>query len=217
MTRTQTLSLTILFALTVSACGSSSSPTAASSTPTTPTAPPASATPTVTNLVVTGNGCSGGVCVAPGPIALTATAQLSNGTTQTVTSQAQWSSTYASVATVNSAGAVTVLSTGDADIIATYQGRSAGQTIRVPAPWTVSGANDTVFDMPSYIRRVRITGSFPGRSSNFIVHIGAQYVVNELLGTSWGRSTFEGTYVTSGGAVEITHSAGVNWTFTQVR
>jgi hypothetical protein len=42
-------------------------------------------------------------------------------------------------------------------------------------------------------------------------------VVNELLGTGWGRVDFDGTYLTSGGVVQITDSSGVAWSFTQVR
>jgi hypothetical protein len=74
-----------------------------------------------------------------------------------------------------------------------------------------------VFDMPTYVTRVRITGSYSGYSSNFIVHIGGRSVVNELLGTGWGPTTFDGTYATSGGVTETLHSSGVAWSFTEVR
>jgi len=83
--------------------------------------------------------------------------------------------------------------------------------------WTKTGVGDTVFDMPTTISRVKITGDYTSHSSNFIVHIGGHYVVNELLGTSWGQTHFEGTYLTTGGVTEILSSSGVSWSFTEVR
>jgi hypothetical protein len=83
--------------------------------------------------------------------------------------------------------------------------------------FTRSGTGDTVFDMPRTVARIRITGHYAGNSSNFIVHIGGNHIVNELLGTFWGQVDFTGTYLTSGGVVEILSSSGVQWTFTEVR
>ena len=83
--------------------------------------------------------------------------------------------------------------------------------------FTRSGEGDTVFDMPTHVRRVRIVGTFAGNSSNFIVHIGGQHLVNELLGTFWGPTTYDGILATTGGVVEITSSSGVSWSFTEVR
>jgi len=51
-----------------------------------------------------------------------ATATLSNGTTQSVTTQATWSSSNTAIATVSSSGIVTSVGAGDADVTATYQG-----------------------------------------------------------------------------------------------
>jgi hypothetical protein len=92
-------------------------------------------------------------------------------------------------------------------------------TTTVPRPlFTAAGSGDTVFDMPTTVARVRITGDYPGRSTNFIVKIGGRLIVNELLGTSWPDGPhFEGTYTTTGGVTEITNSTGVAWTFTEVR
>lgn len=83
--------------------------------------------------------------------------------------------------------------------------------------FTRSGTGDTVFDMPLSVGRIKITGRYTANSSNFIVHIGGNHVVNELLGTFWSSTTFEGTYVTTGGVVEILSSSGVQWSFTEVR
>jgi hypothetical protein len=82
----------------------------------------------------------------------------------------------------------------------------------------MSGAGNTVLDMPTRVARVRITGSFTGRSTNFIIKIGGRLIVNELLGTSWPSTTYDGTHLTGGGGVtEITNSSGVAWSFTEVR
>ena len=88
-----------------------------------------------------------------------------------------------------------------------------------PRPlFTISGSGDNVFDMPTTVTRVKITGDYASRSTNFIVKIGGRLVVNELLGTAWPNGPhFEGTYVTTGGVTEITDSSGVLWTFTEVR
>lgn len=83
--------------------------------------------------------------------------------------------------------------------------------------FTRSGTGDNVFDMPTSVTRVRITGRYTANSSNFIVRIAGRLIVNELLGTAWNQVDFAGTYVTSGGVVEITNSSGVAWTFTEVR
>ena len=80
-----------------------------------------------------------------------------------------------------------------------------------------SGTGNNVFDMPTHVRRVRITGTYARSSENFIVWIGNDLVVNELLGTFWGQTRYEGVHATTGGLVEITNSSGVNWTFTEER
>lgn len=118
-------------------------------------------------------------------------------------------------------------------LIATLAGCGGGSSpsgpgpVPTPAPtptptprplFTAAGSGDTVFDMPTTVSRVKITGDYPSRSSNFIVKIGGRLIVNELIGTSWPNGPhFEGTYVTTGGVVEITNSSGVAWTFTEVR
>lgn len=125
--------------LTHIACGGGGK----SSAPTAPTTPTTPAAPTVTSLTVTGSGCAGGVC--PGQVGnnlqLTATVQLSDSTTQNVTSTAQWSSSNTTVATVSASGLVTFRAAGDADVLAIYQGKLAGLTVRlIPAgPKTAFG------------------------------------------------------------------------------
>ena len=101
------------------------------SSPTSPTNPAAS----VTSIVVTGSAPPVGLTAQ-----FTATAMLSNGTTQNVTSQATWQSSNSAVATVSNAGVVTGVAPGEVDITATNQ-TIAGRvrlTI-VPAAYSVSG------------------------------------------------------------------------------
>jgi len=73
---------------------------------------------------------------------LTATATLSNSTTQNVTSQATWQSSNQVVATVN-IGLVTALQAGTVDITATYQNVNGSVRLTVPQPvvliYTLSG------------------------------------------------------------------------------
>lgn len=97
--------------------------------------------------------------------------------------------------------------------------------------WTHAGSGDAVFTMPAHVQTVRVTASFPGTSSNFIVWIGpagagcsvtiaagCRLIVNELLGTIFGPTTYAGTVETGGGGqVAITNSTGVAWTLTEVR
>lgn len=89
----------------------------------------------------------------------------------------------------------------------------------VREPFTRSGVGNTVFDMPTDISRVRITGSYGGSCENFIMRVGGRLAVNEILGTcsiASGRN-YEGTHLVSGGVVEVTSSNGVSWSITELR
>ncbi len=93
-------------------------------------------------------------------------------------------------------------------------------TTTLPPLWTRAGTGDMVFDMPSYVARVRVVGTYTGYTSNFIVWINKPrtLLVNELLGTGWGKTTYDGTLLTEGGGVvSIESSSGVAWSFTEVR
>lgn len=83
--------------------------------------------------------------------------------------------------------------------------------------WTMSGVGDSVFDMPTYVTKVRVVGTYTRNSSNFIVRVAGRLLVNELIGTGWSSTTYDGTLVTTGGQVAITSSSGVSWSFTEVR
>jgi hypothetical protein len=88
------------------------------------------------------------------------------------------------------------------------------------AAWSRSGTGNAVFDAPSYVNRVRIQGEYNDTMSNFIVRCDGRTVVNELLGTFLGSTTYDGTHnVTSCSRLEfeVRLSTGVSWTFTEVR
>lgn len=115
----------LLLVLGVSArCGGS---------PSNPT-PPTTTTSSVPS--VTSVGVSGGGQPTPGQTAqFTATANLSDGTTQNVTQQAMWESSNPAVATVSSSGLVSFVAAGDVDIRATYRSVTGSTRITVsPAP-----------------------------------------------------------------------------------
>lgn len=87
--------------------------------------PPA---PTVSSVAVTGISSPG----LPGLTQqLTATATLSNSTTQNVTTLATWTSSVPAVALVSVTGLVTAMGPGQTDVTATYQGKSGTFVITV--------------------------------------------------------------------------------------
>lgn len=94
-------------------------------------------------------------------------------------------------------------------------------TLQLGPPFTISGSGNTVFDVPNYVRRVRVQGSFSGSCQNFVVWIGGRLIVNEILGScsvASGRS-YDGTHQlqTNGGMGETRNSNGVSWSITELR
>ncbi len=98
---------------------------------------------------------------------------------------------------------------------------SAPTPTPTPRPlWSNAGTGDMVFDMPRDVARVHVTGTYTGNSSNFVVWIDKPrtLLVNELLGTFWGKTVYDGTLLTGGGGVvSIESSSGVVWSFTEIR
>ena len=112
--RARTLGVASLIA-TAAACSSNKS----TDTPTTPTA-------TVSSIAVAGTAPNVGLTAQ-----LTATATMSNGTTQNVTSQATWQSSNNAVVTVTPSGAVTALGLGTVTVQATYQNVGGADQITI--------------------------------------------------------------------------------------
>ena len=77
-----------------------------------------------------------------------------------------------------------------------------------------TGTGDTTFALPSNVTVLRIQGQSAGTTSNFIVRIGNDLVVNTIIGTNATPQSHDGTYVVAPGAnVSITNSNGVSWSF----
>lgn len=86
--------------------------------------------------------------------------------------------------------------------------------------FTRSATGDNVLTgMPSYVTRVRVIGTYTARSSNFIMRVNNRLIVNELIGTTWGTTRYEGVLNLPAGAgdIEVTNSSGVAWSITEVR
>ena len=85
-------------------------------------------------------------------------------------------------------------------------------------PFTRSGVGDAVFDILPPERHIRIKAKYTKNSNPFVVSIlNDRVLVNELLGTSHNKTTFEGTFELSEATVVIEKSSGVAWSFTEVR
>ena len=143
--------------------------------------------PTVSTVAVSGTAPAVGAATQ-----FTATATLSDNTTQSVTSQATWASSNNAVATVNSAGVVTGVGAGEADITATYQNVAGRSHIAVGrTTYTLSGA---VTD---------------GTSGGVLPGVNVQ-VVDAAGVTQSGRTDSAGAYSIGGvatGAATVTASA----------
>ena len=177
--------LVVMLAWSCGGNGGSSGTTGA--TPTTPTPPPV-ATPTVTGVSVSGAAPITGLTSQ-----MTATASLSNGTTQSVTNLATWQSSNPNVATVSAGGLVSGRAPGAVDVTATYQNVNGIARLNVSAPPTYT-LNGTVTDGTS-------GGILPGIR------------VSITTGTDTGKSTTtdgSGRYAISAlstGSVTVTASA----------
>jgi hypothetical protein len=203
----------LLVSLAMAGCGGSD--TAPSTTPPPTTAPPPSQTLyTLTGQVTVGasnQGISGAtVTVADG---------VNAGKSATTDGSGRYTLgglTFAGFSVSASAQGYDPVSRGvplSAGVTTTTANFSLLPSVR----WSRVGSGNTVFDMPTYISRVRIVGTYNQHSSNFIVRIGGRLVVNELLGTSWQQPRYEGVHLTTGGTVEITNSSGVQWSFVEER
>src|SRR5438067_13477103 len=116
-----------------------------------PTAPPSVVTPTVARVTVTGT-----ISTVASSAQFTATATMSDNTTQDVTTQATWRSSDSTVVTVSATGVVSALAAGDADVTATYSNVTGvmhvrpldvgGRQIAVPCAYGI--APSSIGDVP---------------------------------------------------------------------
>lgn len=134
---------------------------------------PATPSPTVGSVTISP---TSSVLTAPGAQTLTATATLSNGTTQTITPV--WTIDNPRVATIDGAGRLSAVDAGSASIVASHEGRSTTASVRVVPPFGGSwsgafrqvacDAPDTAACRslpPSVTRDLRVTARFEQRST----------------------------------------------------
>ena len=203
----------VAMCLSIAACGSSStSPTPTQAPPV--VTPPAAATFTLSGSVTSSNG----VTVSGATVKVTDGPNAGKSATTSASGSYSLAGLVASGMTV-SASATNYTAISKAVTIAAAQTLDF-QLIATPF-FEISGTGNMVFDLPATVARVRIVGTYTGLSSNFIVTIGGRLLVNEIIGTSKEYADIstvsEGTYLTTGGVVEITDSSGVFWIFTEVR
>jgi Carboxypeptidase regulatory-like domain len=89
--------------------------------------------------------------------------------------------------------------------------------VRIDPLFRRSGVGNTVFDVPLGVTRVRITGDYTGRGENFIMRVGGSTVVNEIIGTGYASTHYEGTHLVTPGVAEVRSSTGVSWSIAQIR
>ncbi len=211
------LSLVVCLAVSVAGCGGgSSSPTSPSPSNSTPNAP----APTAQLYTLTGT-----ISSAAGSGIAGATVSVADGPNAGKTSSADGSGRYSLSGLAFAGFTVNVSAPGFAgtsrgiSLSASSTTATANFTLLPATLYTISGTGNTVFDMPTYIRRVRITGAVSGGCSNFIIWIGGDLEVNEIIGNcsiASGR-TYEGIHAVTGGVVEVKNSNGVDWSITEVR
>ena len=94
---------------------------------------------------------------------------------------------------------------------------SSAQSPPASGLFSKSGSGDQVFDLPSRSGRYRVTGAFPGTSSNFIVYVSGSLAINSIIGSSQSPTTFDGVYTLPiNGRVETRNSSGVSWSFVEL-
>jgi len=119
MTRVSLSLLNGVVLATLVACGQSTTPS-----PTAPMPPNVS----VSGIVVSS------VVKSPTTVQLTATANLSDGTTRDVTATASWQSSDVGIAVISSAGVMTVVGSGAVDVRATFQSVTGSLRLVVAKP-----------------------------------------------------------------------------------
>jgi len=154
-------------ALFTTACGGSS--------PAGPNAPSPTPDPSVSAVTVTTASSTGS------SFQLTATTRMSDGSTRDVTALSQWESSNRALATVSATGLLTVVSGGDVDVRATYQGVVGALHLLVstpPAPTTfeISGVVTEVAPLSRTLSGVRLQiTSGPGAGTTMTSDAGGLF------------------------------------------
>ena len=156
---------------------------ACSKSPTSPSdggAPGGGNTATVTSVTV-----SGTLSVSEGSTSqLTATANMSDGTTMNVSNQATWATSNSTVATVSGTGLVTGVRNGTADVTALYRGQTGRQTLQVAAAryrLSLTVQRITALDTCDNFTQGLSNGEFATRVLSILPN-GSQSTLNQTTG-----------------------------------
>lgn len=160
------------------------------------------AAPTVTTIVVSGIGSTAGVGQSA---ALVATALYSNSSTANVTTDAIWTSSNTTVATVSSSGVVAFLAVGDVDLQATFNNVVGAARV------TVGAATPTVVT-------VRVSGvgasALVGQSAALVAtaEFSDDTTADVTAQASWNSSNTSVATVSQAGSVNFVGAGTVNLT-----
>jgi len=226
MKRLLVVAFTVVLA---SACGSSSSPSAPSSSS-------ASTTTTPTRVIVLSGSLGFGTVQVGASASATLTISNQGNATLTITSVTGPNTDIFSASTTSGSippggslaivftcrpkaqqvysGTITVV--GDQTSGSNQTAIACGGTLTGVPLFSQSGSGNNVFTVPASVSRVHVTGHFVdnGSTSNFIVRFNGSLIINEILRTV----DYDGVHLTTGGGtIEITNSASIRWTFTEVR
>jgi hypothetical protein len=199
------LAIAVVASIASSGCSKDSSPS--------PTSPSPS-TPTVTAVSISG-------CQQAQNFQCTATATMSSGSPQNVTSLAQWSSTNTSVATISAGGVLSPLQTGTTDIRATYQSvaGTASVTITMNNPpaastWLLQGVvteSAPTATVPIVGARVEIVdGANAGRAAT--TDGNGYYALSGLTGSTFTLRTTHAAYQIADRPVTLSRDTTMNVT-----
>lgn len=146
-------------------------------------------TPTVKGVVVTGNGA---FTSKNQTSQLIATANLSDSSSQNVTSTAIWSSSDPAVASVSSTGLVTAISFGTATIGASYQGAQGSLSTIVALKATVTATPTFTRLCSPYRARLQLALAETGNSVGFDIS-SLTAMMRDLPGNIQASRTFTPT------------------------
>lgn len=161
--------LVLVALVLVAACGGSKTPTAPD--------------PTVTTIAVT---FSGSTALVGGTYALSATAALSDGTTQQITTTGTWGVSPASLASISSDGTLTALAAGTAIVTISHRGQQGSVSVRIVPDYAGNWLGSYTVDSCSE------TGAFVGQCAGFappgrVLPFGLQFTQDG--GTLTGRTS----------------------------
>jgi hypothetical protein len=187
----------VLFALcsTIVACSNNGGN---SGTPTSPTTPTPTPSITVHSVTLTS------AATSSSSYQVTAKADMSDGSSRDVTTQSQWTTSDATLATISSSGVLTVLRSGELEVRATYQNVTGALKLALTAPQPPASGlivlSGTVSETPPAAKRlsgvtVRITDG-PAAGQSVVTDAQGQYGFIKVPSGTIGLEAKKDGYVT---------------------